>query len=64
MNAATDSGTSPQTAVRDAILAGVSARLDDDAVRGLEDVSISATEAACLSRDELLDWSEYRAVAL
>jgi len=56
--------THPRTAVKDAILASVSEGLDDDAVRGVEDVSVTATEAACLSRHELLDFAEYREVAL
>jgi hypothetical protein len=64
MNHEADGSARPQTAVKDAIIDGVSPRLDDDAVRGIEDVSVSATEAACLSRHELLDWSEYREVAL
>lgn len=56
--------TNPRTAVRDVILAGVSDGLDADAVRGIEDVSLSSTEAACLSGHNLLDWDEYREVAL
>ena len=54
----------PRTAIRDAILAAASEGLAEDEVRALEDVGLSATEAACLSRHELLDWAEYREVAL
>jgi hypothetical protein len=59
-----NSPSAPRTAVRDAILHGVSPRLNADAVQALEDVGLSATEAACLSRHELLDWSDYREVQL
>jgi len=54
----------PRTAVRDAILAGVRSDLSHDEVETLEDVCLSATEAACLDSHALVDWSEYREVAL
>lgn len=56
--------TNPRTAVRDAILAGVGADHGDEAVRAIEDVTLTSTEVACLSGHELLDWDEYRRVAL
>jgi len=61
----TDGGdVAPRTAIRDAILDGVSAGLDADAVQGVEDVAMSATEAACKNREPLLDFAEYSEVAL
>jgi len=56
--------TSSRTAIRDAVLDGVSPKLDNDAVRALEDVSLSATEAACLNRYPLLDFDEYSEIRL
>jgi hypothetical protein len=35
-----------------------------DAVQAVEHASLSATEAACLSRHHLLNFSEYREVSL
>jgi len=62
---ATDGGNDdPRTAIRDAILDGVSAGLDADAVQGVEDAAVSATEAACKNREPLLDFAEYSEVAL
>lgn len=54
----------PRTAVRDAVLSDVTDELDADAVAAVESCAIDATEAACLSYDNLLDWGEYREVAL
>jgi len=54
----------PRTTIEDAILATVSEELDADAVRGVEDVTLSATEAACLDKHYLLDFDEYLEVAL
>jgi len=51
--------TNPRTTVYDAILASVSEGLDADAVRGVEDVSVTATEAAARNRYPLLDFEEY-----
>jgi len=60
----TDGRTTPRSAIRDAILAGVSPELNDAAVRGLENISLSATEAACRNRHPLLNFDEYREIAL
>lgn len=53
-----------RTVVRDAILSNVSAELDTDAILAVEDVSVSATEAACRNSCPLLDFDEYNAVHL
>jgi hypothetical protein len=60
----TETLTTPRTAIRETILEGTSGGLEDDAVRALEDVSLSATEAACWNRYPLLDFDEYSEVAL
>ena len=54
----------PQTTVRDTILSTLSPDLTPEAVDAVEDVTLSSTEAACLSSHELLDWDEYRGVRL
>jgi len=55
--------TNIRTTVRDAVLANVSGGLDGDAVEGIEETSISATESACKT-SPLLNWDEYRKVSL
>jgi len=59
-----DSTMTPRTAVRDVTLSNVSATLDDAAVQAVEDSSMTATELACLSGHELLDFDEFRAVSI
>jgi hypothetical protein len=54
----------PRTAIRDAILTGVSAELDSTVIRSLEDACLSATEAACRNCHPLLNFDEYREIAL
>jgi hypothetical protein len=56
--------TTPRTAIRETILAGMSGGLEDDAVQALEDMCLSATEAACWNRYPLLDFDEYASVYL
>lgn len=55
---------SVRTAVRDELLDGVSADADANVVSAIEDTGLSATESACRSSHELLDWDEYREVRL
>ena len=54
----------PRSAIADAVLADAPAHLDADAVAAVLDATMSATEAACLNGDPLLDFDEYREVAL
>ena len=50
----------PRTAIRDAILAAASEGLAEDEVRALEDVGLSATEAAIRNRATgLVDFEAY-----
>lgn len=53
----------PRTVVIDVALAETSVT-DADVLEALCDVHVSATEQACKSYDNLLDWDEYREVAL
>jgi len=53
----------PRTAIKDVALDGVGAGLDAEAERGVEDVTLSATETACKT-NPLLNWAEYRKVSL
>jgi len=64
--ATTDTETmiTPRMAIREIILEGMSEELDDNAVRALEDVCLSATEAACRNSHPLLNWNEYQGVTL
>lgn len=54
----------PRTAIRDAVLANVSAELDDEQVRGVEWAAVENARAACFAPGPLLDFDEYREVAL
>lgn len=54
----------PRTKVRDVILSGVPAGFDGDEVREIEHTHVVATEAACRNGHHLLDFDEYREVAL
>jgi len=54
----------PRTALRDAVLADLTADLNRSEVDAVLDASVSATEAACLSSHHLVDFDEYREVAL
>jgi len=56
--------TTVRTVVRDAILAGLSADCDSDAVEGIEAVTISSTERAACNTAPLLDFDEYSEVSL
>jgi len=52
-------------AIQDAVLSTASKNVDShELVVALEDCAVSGTEAACLSSDTLLDWGEYKEVAL
>jgi hypothetical protein len=64
--ATTDTETmiTPRMAIREIILEGMSEELDDNAVRALEDVCLSATEAAFRNSEPLLDFDEFSEVAL
>lgn len=55
-----------RTAIRDAVLANVSEELTDEQVRGVEWAAIENARAACFTNPggQLLDWEEYREVAL
>ena len=59
-----ESPAHPRTAGAEAGLADASAHRDADAVDGVLDCALSATEAACLAGPHLLDWDEQREVAL
>lgn len=64
-----EGGMNPRTAVRDAILSGVSAELDRDAARGVEWAAVSDTVAAVRRREaglepQVVDFETYREVAL
>lgn len=55
----------PKAAVRQTALQGVSETIDEpDVLAGFEDASISATEAAILSKHHLLDYDEYEQVGV
>jgi len=56
--------TNPRTTIRDAVLDGVTEDLDADAVHGVEDATVTATETACLNSGPLLDFDEYWEVSL
>jgi len=53
------------TAVKQTVLCSASSNVDTHAVLcALEDVSVSSTEAACLSQHNLLDFAEFDQVEL
>jgi len=52
-------------AIQDAVLSTASENVEShELVAAVEDCALSDTEAACLSYDNLLNWAEYRSVAL
>jgi len=55
----------PTTQIKELVLCQASENVDDHPIREVvESATVSATAAACRSSHELLDWDEYREVAL
>jgi len=57
-------GETARRAIQDVTLANCSADLPAAVVDGVEDVTLSSTEAVCKNTHHLLDWDEYSEVAL
>ena len=55
----------PTTHIKETVLCTASDNVDSHAMlAAVESCAVSSTEAACLSAHKLLDWREYRDVAL